>query len=249
MKRRLEAQGWSVTRASTAAEATQRLRGDRFDAIILDYRLPDGDGLELLGVVRESSPATPVLFLTAHGSEDVAMQALGLGATDYMVKSGTMLDDLPRRVETLLGREGDMRSAASVSIAIRAPHASQERRADDAVNALGAQAAAKVLEAFVKDDVIGGALFDGAGQPIAALLPSTIDARALGLSLVQVHAQAVLMGRTTQLAPRAYSFTLETEEGIIAASAVQGRALVAVLVKPESTHATDRLRELSARVR
>lgn len=243
VKRRLEADAWQVVRARTASEAASALRGDRFDAIILDYKLPDGNGLDLLSIARESAPATPVLFLTAHGSEDVAMQALGLGATDYMVKTGTLLDDLPLRVRALLAKEGDMRSAATVSVKERAHDAPAE------VAALAEEAGAKVLQTFVKGDVLGAALYDGSGHPIAALLPPTIDARALGIALVQVHAQAVLMGRVVNVLPRGYAFTMETDEGTIAASAVPGRAIVAVVVKAGSTHAGERLRELAARVR
>lgn len=246
VRRRLEANAWHVTRARTASEAASALRGDRFDAIILDYKLPDGNGLELLNIARESAPATPVLFLTAHGSEDVAMRALTLGATDYMVKTGTMLEDLPIRVQTLLGKESDMRKAATVSVSVRdVEHATPA--ADD--EGLAAEVGAKVLETFVKGDVIGAALYDGSGHPIAALLPTSIDARSLGIALVQVHAQAVLMGRVVNLLPRGYAFTMETSEGTIAASAVPGRAIVAVLVKPESSHAGERLRDLAARVR
>lgn len=243
--RRLEANAWHVTRARTATEAAATLRGDRFDAIILDYKLPDGNGLELLSIAREAAPATPVLFLTAHGSEDVALQALGLGATDYMVKTGTMLEDLPLRVKTLLGREADMRRAATVSISVKGVARADAQEGSPLAEEVGA----KVLESFVKGEVIGAALYDGSGQPIAALLPGSIDARALGIALVQVHAQAVLMGRVTNLLPRSYAFTMETEEGTIAASAVPGRAIVAVVVKPGSTHAGERLRELASRVR
>lgn len=246
VSRRLEARAWSVVRAATAEEAGSRLRGDRFDAVILDYKLPDGNGLELLGILRETAPATPVLFLTAHGSEDIAMQALGLGASDYMVKTGSLLDELPARVAGLLERGGDMRRAATV-VAVRA-HAPDAPARDDEIS-LSHETAARLVQEFVKGEVLGAALFDGAGTPIAALLPASLDARALGLALVQVHAQAVIMGRTTRLAPRAYAFTLDTEEGILATSAVPGKALVAVLVKPGARHAADRLEELASRLR
>lgn len=262
VSKKLESRKWTVTRASTASEATQRLRGDRFDAIILDYKLPDGTGLELLNVARQSSPETPILFLTAHGSEDVALQALGLGASDYMQKTGTMLEELPQRVAGLLDRERDARASATVSVSVKDAHADarQAKRetqrkvdragaADEAFGVLTQDAAKKLVEEFVTGDILGAALFDGAGEPIAALLPRSLDARALGLALVQVHAQAVLMGRTTHLAPRSYTFTLETDEGTIAATGVPNKALIAVLVRPGSSHAPERLRTLAARVR
>lgn len=242
--RRFAERKWTLVRASTAKEAAPRLRGDRFDAVILDYQLPDGTGLDLLGVVREAAPATPVLFLTAHGSEDIALRALGLGATDYMQKSGTLLDELPARVEQLLAREPDLRSASTV---VTVP----VHEKADAVSreGLSPDEARRLVESFVKGDVIGAAFFDGAGESIAALMPESVDPKALGFALVQIHAQAVLMGRTTRLAPRAYAFTLDTDEGILAATGIAGRALVAVLVRPGSTRANDRLEALAGQLR
>lgn len=246
VRRSLEARAWSVTRARTATEAEARLRGDRFDAVILDYRLPDGDGLRLLTVLRESAPTTPVLFLTAHGSESVALQALGLGATDYMQKSGTMLEELPLRVAAMMEHGSDLRSAATVvSVPVR-----EERPANDADQVgLSRESALEIVKSAVHGDIIGAALFDGAGEPIAALLPASIDPLTLGLALVQVHAQAVLMGRTTRLVPRSYAFLLETAEGTLAATAVPNKAIVAVLVKPGTRRAADKLDDLAARLR
>lgn len=246
--RKLTALHWNVVRVSTAEEASARLRGDKFDAVILDYQFPDGNGLDLLGVVRESSPATPVLFLTAHGSEDIAMQALGLGASDYMQKSGTMLEDLPARVEGLLSRGGDIgRAATVIAVPVTAP--SPAAAGDETRPMLTPEEAKAILQDHVTGDVLGAAFFDGAGHPIAALLPGELDARALGISLVQVHAQAVLTGRTTHLTPRRYLFTLETSEGTLAATGITGRALVAILVDGDSTRAAQKLDALTKRLR
>lgn len=241
--KRLAARGWTVVRASTANEAASRLRGDRFDAVVLDYQFPDGTGLELLGVVREASPSTPVLFLTAHGSEDVALQALGLGATEYMQKSGDMLDELPLRLAGLLDRGDDMREASRV-VAVQGPHVASRSRAG-----IESEDARRLLEGFVKHDVLGAGLFDGAGAPIAASFPKELDPSVLGASLLQVHAQVGVVGRLNHVTPRGYVFSVETELGILASTTVGGRALIAVLVKPGTTHARDRLDSLAERVR
>ncbi|HUR67973.1 MAG TPA: response regulator [Candidatus Thermoplasmatota archaeon] len=247
VSRRLEARSWQVVRSRTAADATSRLRGDRFDAVILDYQLPDGNGLDLLGVVREASPATPVLFLTAHGSENVALQALGLGASDYMQKTGTMLEELPIRVEGLLSRGHDIKRASTV---VTVPVTTvQHARPEDDSRGLGVDEGRALLQDFVKGDILGAAFFDGAGVPIAALLPDTLDPRALGLSLVQVHAQAVLMGRTAHLSPRGYTFSLDTTDGTIVSTGVAGRALVVVLLKSGTLRANEKLEALVARLK
>lgn len=244
----LTERGWSVVRARTAEEAGPRLRGDRFDAVILDYKLPDGTGLDLLGIVRETSPATPVLFLTAHGSEDIALRALGLGASDYMQKTGSMLEELPGRVADLLSRETDIKRAATVvTIPVKiGSRSAEEPRGSDI---LGVDEARRILADCVQGDILGAAFFDGAGEPIAALLPASIEPRALGLALVQVHAQAILMGRTIHLTPRRYTFTLDTVEGTLAATGVTGRALVCVLLKSGAVRPAEKLEALAGRLR
>ncbi|MBI3679925.1 MAG: EAL domain-containing protein [Acidobacteria bacterium] len=64
-------------------------------AILVDWRLPDGDGLELLDL----SLPFPIIMLTAYGSEGVAVEAMKRGALDYVVKSAGVLSDLPHIVE------------------------------------------------------------------------------------------------------------------------------------------------------
>lgn len=58
-----------------------------FDCIFLDYQLPDGDGLDLLQTIRSSDKETPVVMLTGHGDEQIAVQLMKAGATDYIAKS------------------------------------------------------------------------------------------------------------------------------------------------------------------
>lgn len=238
LSRKLRGAAWRVERARTKREAIERLRGDRFDAVVLDYLLPDGSGLDLLTLVREVSPATPVLFLTGHGSEDVAMQAMGLGAADYMQKTGDMWQSVAPRLDALLARTSDLAQAArvvpvSVSPSPSAPP-SPPLSSPAVASARGVtpDEARAAIESVVRGDVIGAAVFDGSGRPIAALLPKTIEATTLGASLVQVHAQAGAMARVHHLVARGYRFVLETDEGVIAASMVPGRAIVAVVVDP-----------------
>lgn len=77
---------YHLKRAKTAAEAFEALSHETPAAVILDYRLPDGNGLEVLRRIREQRPELPVIMITGYGSESVCQTALRLGATDYFVK-------------------------------------------------------------------------------------------------------------------------------------------------------------------
>lgn len=248
MQRSLGARSFRVVRARTSAEARERLHGDRFDVVVLDYKLPDGDGLDLLRLVREETPATPVLFLTAHGSEEVALTALGLGASDYMQKTGSMLQELPGRVQDLADRQGDLRQAARV-VTVQAGGDVRAARAAER-SPIDPDTARAILAELVKGDVLGAAIFDGAGAPIATTLPKGMDPAVLGASLFQVHAQVGIVGRLNHLSPRGYRFTLDVDGATLACTTVANRALVAVLVATKAApHAGERLDDLAKRVR
>jgi DNA-binding NtrC family response regulator len=83
LSQRLSARGWNVTEAGTAAEA---LAAPAPDAAILDYKLPDGDGIELLRRLRHVDPDLPVIMLTAHQDTELIVEAMKAGASDYLTK-------------------------------------------------------------------------------------------------------------------------------------------------------------------
>ncbi len=84
--RGLEDKGHHTLQAGTLGEARRRLLGEAPDAILLDLRLPDGDGLDFLGELHEGHPETPVVILTAYGDVDTAVRALKAGAEDFFEK-------------------------------------------------------------------------------------------------------------------------------------------------------------------
>ena len=77
-------------------QSTWRLLGEHpYDIILLDYRLPDGTGLELLDQLAHRGQQIPVVMVTGQGNERVAVQAIQHGAADYLLKSGDYIITLP----------------------------------------------------------------------------------------------------------------------------------------------------------
>jgi len=82
----LEQHGFQVDEAETCAEAEIRYRADVYDAVTLDYSLPDGNALDLLPRLRSIDPGVPIVLLTAHASVELAVRAIQLGAEQFLVK-------------------------------------------------------------------------------------------------------------------------------------------------------------------
>lgn len=95
-----------VQTAQTSHDALSVLSTSRFDAIVLDYDMPEIDGLEVLRIIRARGDTTPVILFTGVGREHAAIEALNLGA-DFFIKKGdnpevvlrTVLDRIEQAVE------------------------------------------------------------------------------------------------------------------------------------------------------
>src|SRR5947199_265730 len=83
---------WRVTFAGNGVEALQVLQRDPADLVLTDMLMPEMDGLELVQEIRLKYPSVPVILMTAHGSEDVAIQALQKGAASYVPKKSLARD-------------------------------------------------------------------------------------------------------------------------------------------------------------
>jgi len=79
-------EGWSPLEATSAREAQEAVRERGVDAVVLDLKLGDEDGLRVLRELRELEPALPVVMLTGHGTVEQAVRAIQLGAYDFMLK-------------------------------------------------------------------------------------------------------------------------------------------------------------------
>jgi two-component system, NtrC family, response regulator PilR len=91
--------------SSDVASAKRALANETYDLCLTDMRLPDGDGLELVEWIQREAPGTPVAVITAHGSVETAVQALKLGAFDFVSKP-LDLTDLRKLVTAALKLRG-----------------------------------------------------------------------------------------------------------------------------------------------
>jgi two-component system response regulator AtoC len=122
---RLSSEGYRIVEAETAAQAVDRAR-DGIDLILLDYRLPDADGLEVLKRVKQTSPDTLVIMLTAHSSIETAVEAMKHGAYHFaskpfdvdevalLVEKALETTRLRREVRTLRAREAEPYSVSRI---------------------------------------------------------------------------------------------------------------------------------------
>ena len=97
----LSAQGFQVLEAENGKTALDLLRRHQIDLLILDLGLPDMDGLEIIGRLRQSRSTVPILVLSSRGDEEGKVNALDMGADDYVTKPFGM-DELLARVRAAL---------------------------------------------------------------------------------------------------------------------------------------------------
>jgi CheY-like chemotaxis protein len=88
----LRRQGFGVDTASSAREGLALTQEGNFDAVLLDLRMPDLNGLEILRQVKQTTPEAKIIIITGYPSVDSAVEALKLGASDYLVKPFTPLE-------------------------------------------------------------------------------------------------------------------------------------------------------------
>lgn len=102
----LRLDNWKVESEGSSPVALERLvRGERFDVVVLDYSMPEMDGVEFLRVLRDAALDAPpsVLMMSAHADGTVARQVLELGVWDLMAKP-LLPEEIRRRVQRLLDR-------------------------------------------------------------------------------------------------------------------------------------------------
>jgi DNA-binding response OmpR family regulator len=178
-----------------AAALAEARRGE-FSAILLDYVLARGTGLDVLQALRREGVATPVIMMTGAGDEKLAVAALKAGAADYLVKELGFERKLPLAIDRVL-RDRDEAATTAGKRTERAAGSLLPDRADEA--ALLGRALCE-LEAFrrVSAELTGGGEIGRALEMVARAAGELTDAHAAAL-LVHAGAESVVVstwGRT-----------------------------------------------------
>jgi DNA-binding NtrC family response regulator len=101
---RMAKRGVDTTKALNGTEAIQALRRKDFDVAVLDLKMEDMDGIEVLKVFKKMVPEMPVIMLTGHGSERAAKEGLQHGAFDYLTKP-CELDELVQKIREAVPKQ------------------------------------------------------------------------------------------------------------------------------------------------
>ena len=107
-----------VDSAPTREDVVRKLAESKYDLFFLDYRLGESNGLDILKDIREKGYTLPVIMLTGQGDQEVAVQAMKSGATDYLVKSGLTSENLSKAVRHAINlhKEENQRIQAEESL-------------------------------------------------------------------------------------------------------------------------------------
>ena len=86
LSKRLGKRNLDVTTANTGQQAIQTLRNNDFDVAVVDLKMTDMDGIDVLEIFKKMDPDLAVIILTGHGSEQAAREGIEKGAFDYLTK-------------------------------------------------------------------------------------------------------------------------------------------------------------------
>lgn len=86
MSERMTARGMVVTTCTSAEAAIEKIKEETFDAIILDFMMPGMDGFQALKQIKAKQPESQIILLTGHATVEKGVEAMKMGATDFLEK-------------------------------------------------------------------------------------------------------------------------------------------------------------------
>jgi len=104
MGKLLKARGLEADTAGSGPEALERLKSNPYDVMILDVRMPQMGGVQVLSEIRKVDPDIEVIIMTGYASVDTAKEIMKLGAYDYMLKP-YQIDELIEKIDLAFDRK------------------------------------------------------------------------------------------------------------------------------------------------
>jgi len=98
MSERMQARGMQVETCTSAEEAFEKIKSEYFDAIILDFMMPGIDGMDALKEIKATRPEAQIILLTGHATVEKGVEAMKLGATDFLEKPAD-LEALEKKIK------------------------------------------------------------------------------------------------------------------------------------------------------
>lgn len=105
LSKRLAKRNIHATQAFSGTEGIRLLRRSDFDVAVLDLKLEDMDGIEILKIFKKMDPSMPVIMLTGHGSEKASIEGMRYGAFDYLTKPHELAELVEKINEAIRRRE------------------------------------------------------------------------------------------------------------------------------------------------
>jgi DNA-binding response OmpR family regulator len=105
LAKRITRRHFDVQKAYSGSEAIQILRNNVFDVAILDLKMEDMDGIDVLKVFKKMAPRLQVIMLTGHGCEEAAREGLEAGAFDYLTKP-CEFEELMKKIQAAVAQSG-----------------------------------------------------------------------------------------------------------------------------------------------
>jgi len=174
IKECLEKDGHSVSVASGLGEAVSQLAAHSFDAVLTDLRMPDGDGMDLLGRVHEKDKQIPVIIMTGYASVKSAVQAIKIGAYDYIQKPFE-----PEELILIVKRATEFRALVDENIRLSAAleNCSDDEIVGSSKQILGVKGLARRVAPFDSTVLVQGET--GTGKEMVARLIHRLSSRAV----------------------------------------------------------------------
>ncbi len=114
LSRRLEIRGYEVSTASCGKEAVSLVKANAFDVVLLDFLMPDMNGIETLKTLKEIRPDIAVIMISAYSNRKTEEEAISLGASDFVMKPFDLSRLVEKIEQAVMAREGDGSSVDAI---------------------------------------------------------------------------------------------------------------------------------------